>query len=176
MIAPVAGEYCGMRVFVIVALIIAGGCQAPRAHSDPRLVSKWLFQAPRGWAEAKDQTWRSSSTPELVSLQIMPERRPRDLREILNPYNTTYSRVTLCRGVPALFAKWRPWFGQTIQDEIATQQSGSIAIASYYYQRSYNPDAEAERSIRSLCPKAYAGRSVRSPVHTPSTKTREQAG
>jgi hypothetical protein len=130
MIAPVAGEYCGMRVFVIVALIIAGGCQAPRAHSDPRLVSKWLFQAPRGWAE----------------------------------------------GVPALFAKWRPWFGQTIQDEIATQQSGSIAIASYYYQRSYNPDAEAERSIRSLCPKAYAGRSVRSPVHTPSTKTREQAG
>jgi len=157
MIARDAGRIIpGMRVFVaIVALIIAGGCEAPRVQSDPRIVSEWSFRPPRGWIKAGDQTWRSSSPPQLVSLQVMPERRPRNLREILDPYGTTYLRTTLCHGVPALFGESRPWFGRVNEDEIATQQSGSIVVASYYYPRFYSPDADAERSIRSLCPKAH---------------------
>ena len=145
-----------MRAFVVtVAIIITGGCEAPRVQNDPRLVSEWSFQPPRGWNETENQTWRSSSPPQTVSLQIMPARRLRNLRSLLDPYNTTYSRTTLCHGVPALFGEWRPWFGRIIEDEIATQQPGSIAVASYYYPRFYSPDIGAERSIRSLCPKAH---------------------
>ena len=145
-----------MRVFAVtVALIIAGGCEAPRVQSDPHLVSEWSFQPPRGWTAAGNQTWRSSIPPQLVSLHVMPARRPRNLRSLLDPYFTTYSRTALCHGVPALFGESRPWFGQTIADEIAMQQSGSIAVASYYYPRFFSPDADAERSIRSLCPKTH---------------------
>jgi hypothetical protein len=157
MIAQGAREWGhSMRAFVVtVALIIAAGCQAPRVRSDPRLVSEWSFRPPRNWTEAENQTWRSSGPPQLVSLQVMPARRPRNLREILDPYGTTYSRTILCHGVPALFGEWRPWFGRVVGDEIAAQHSGSIAVASYYYPRLNSPDADAERSIRSLCPKPH---------------------
>jgi hypothetical protein len=66
-----------------------------------------------------------------------------------------YSRITLCHGRTALFGEWRPWFGTTIEDEVAAQQSGSIAVAGYYYPRFYHADADAEASIRSLCPKGH---------------------
>jgi hypothetical protein len=32
--------------------------------------------------------------------------------------------------------QWRPWFGTSIADEVAAQERGSNAIASYYYSRS----------------------------------------
>lgn len=146
-----------MRVFVVAAaLIIAGGCEAPRIRSDPHLVSEWSFHQPRGWTETGTLSWRSLNPPQLVSLQVVAAPRPRSLRNFLDPYSTTYSRTTLCHGVQALFGEWRPWLGRTIEDEVATQQSGSIAIARYYYPRFYGPDADAERSIRSLCPKAFS--------------------
>ena len=146
----------GMRVFLaIVALIVSGGCEATHAQSDPHLVSEWSFQSPRGWTKAGNQTWRSSTPPQLISLHIMPARRPVDLRIMFDPYGTTSTRLTLCHGLPALFGESRPWFGSVVSDEIATQKSGSIAVASYHYPRFYNPDAGAESSIRSICPRAH---------------------
>ena len=139
---------------VAAAFVVAGGCQAPRIPNDARLVSQWSFHPPSGWADAGNQSWRSLTPPQLVSLHVMPPLRRKPLRWILDPFSTTYSRITLCHGVPALFGEWRPWFGGTVKDEVAAQQSGSVAVASYYYPRVYTPDAGAERSIRSLCPKA----------------------
>jgi hypothetical protein len=145
----------GRVLAAAVALVIAGGCGAPRVRNDPRLVSQWSFHSPDGWTEVGNQRWRSSNPPQLVSLHIMPAHRRKQLRRLLDPFSTTYSRIALCHGVPALFGEWRPWFGGTVKDEVAAQQSGSVAVASYYYPRAYTPDADAEQSIRSLCPKAH---------------------
>jgi hypothetical protein len=144
-----------MRVLlVIAALIIAAGCEAPRTKNDPRLVSDWSFQPPHGWTEVGNQSWRSSSPPQLIALHIMPAaaRHPIDLRWVLEPYSMKTTRITLCHGLPALFGERHFWFGSNV-DEIATQKSGSIAIASYYYPRFYDSDASAESSIRSICPR-----------------------
>jgi hypothetical protein len=145
----------GKVLAVAVAFIVSGGCAAPRTPNDPRLVSQWSFHSPSGWTQVGNQRWRSSNLPQLVSVHVMPAHRGKPLRSLLDPFSTTYSRITLCHGVPALFGQWRPWFGGTVEDEVAAQQSQSVAVASYYYPRAYAPDADAERSIRSLCPKAH---------------------
>jgi len=128
------------------------GCAAPRVESDGRLMAQWRFAAPPGWTTRDGRIWSSPSHTTLLSFQLLPASRPRDLRAILDPYFTHYSPIRLCRGLPALLGEERPPFGTSVADEVATQQPGSIAIATYRYGRGSVPDPAAERSIRSLCP------------------------
>jgi hypothetical protein len=87
----------------------------------------------------------------MVSLQVLPAHRP--LRQILDPFFTSYSDITICHGLPARFGKRRAWVSSNVEDEVAAQHAGSIAIASYTYARGFPPDPSAEASIRSICPK-----------------------
>jgi hypothetical protein len=161
MVEPAGGAMNRLRCFVALSAIC--GCAQPQTTS-PRIASTWRFDPPRGWIPSKASVpfgmaplpgvreWRSWKLVQTISLQILPAGRPRRLRAILDPYFTTYSKISLCHRLPALFGKARPPFGWIISDEVAMEQRGSIAIASYYYPRFAEPDAAAETSLRSLCP------------------------
>ncbi len=135
-------------------------------RSDARLMSAWEFSPPPGWivrAQSRGPFGMAADTQrtllaaartglQIVSLQVLPAPRPRALRSILDPYFTTYSSLTLCRGLPALLGETRLPFGVTVSDEVAAEQNGTIVVASYHYGRAVAPDPAAETSIRSLCP------------------------
>jgi hypothetical protein len=69
------------------------------------------------------------------------------------PFFTAGSRITLCHGLPALLGHENAPFSMSIDEAVATQQRGSVAVASYTYPRFSPPDPAAEASIRSLCPR-----------------------
>lgn len=98
------------------------------------------------------RSWSPRNGLQIVSLQILPAPRPRELRSVLDPYFTKYTVITLCRGLPALFGEERTPFGTSVKDEVATEAAGSIAIASYRYSRFGPPDPAGEAALRSLCP------------------------
>lgn len=150
---------------IVAAAAALCGCAASQTtHSE--IASQWLFQPPRGWLEVRNPSgpfglpampgvreWRSPNTTDLISLHVMPSRRPGRLRSVLDPYFTTYSGISGCRGLPALFGQEHSPFGRITSDEVAMEQRGSIAIASYYYSRFSRPSASAKKSLRTLCPK-----------------------
>jgi hypothetical protein len=156
----------------LVALLCgcAGGHITVTQVTGSGVVSQWEFQPPRSWVSVDPargpfplalsgaRQWRSSDSLESISLQVMPTRQPRRLRAILDPYFTVYSRISVCRNLPALFGRQRLPFGRVISDEIAIEQRGSIAVASYYYPRFRSPDVSAEKSLRTLCPKGPRAR------------------
>jgi len=133
------------------ALLFTAGCFTQRTPADAQLIAQWRFAPPRDWVPSRTNEWESANSHGLLSLQVLPAKRP--LRAIIDPYFTEYASVKLCRGTPALLGKWRPPFGFTISDEIAMQQPGSIAIATYLYPRRFSADPAAETALRSLCPR-----------------------
>jgi hypothetical protein len=162
------GEAAHVRALIAVAAIgLAAGCSAPHFSSvSPRIMAEWSFQPPRGWEAFTIRpplgmppipgvrSWRTSFPPQIISLHIMPQRHLSSLQPMaFGPFFNTVSRITLCHGLPALLGLGRPPFGSVVSDGVATQQHGSVAIASYSYPRFWSPDPNAEASIRSLCPR-----------------------
>jgi hypothetical protein len=153
------------KPIAVAAMLFAASCSAPQPAVSPQLMDAWSFHPPHGWVSFTikgpfgqpgspgRRSWRTSTPPQILSLNVMPARRPLDLQLIAGSFFTSSSHITLCRGLPALLNRERLPFGMSIKDSVATQQAGSIAIATYYYPRFFPPDPSAEASIRSLCPR-----------------------
>jgi hypothetical protein len=150
-----------------LALAILCSCtqHQSRLAAVPVESAGWTFRPPPSWRAVGKQVtifglpsvrgvrqWRSRSRAQSISFHVTPVKGSVELRARLDPYLTQYSTLAVCRGLHALYGRWRPPFGLVVSDDVAMERPGSIAVATYFFPRSATPDPDAEKSIRTLCP------------------------